>query len=225
MSRRYLGGMISSNFNPFSYGAVRSGVFSLGQYTRAVSNGYWMPPNVVSYETLTFVYGGNLTVTNNGTSSVNIFKTSGSNSWDNQAYCSTPFSAPITIEFNKLAGSSDNGASYSMISLNSDPTTDASYSSLDYAAYPFMTSAYYYYHNGSGSGALSAWDSSKKFYIVYATNGYIYHYNGSTLLASFNKGTGGTVYIDSSFYAVNSTYGGFSAIRAIKKTWNGTTYE
>jgi hypothetical protein len=43
-------------------------------------------------------------------------------------------------------------------------------------------------------------------------------------LVSYNKGTGGTVYVDSSYYSVNGTYGGFSNIRVIKKAWNGTTY-
>ena len=164
-----------------------------------------------------------LTATYNG-SVVSIFKTSGSSAWDKQAYSLTPFTAPCTIEFNKLAGATDNGVSYAMIGWNADPTTDASYTSIDWASYPYRTDTYSVYHNGSQVLFSGAWDPAKRFYIVYDTDGYIRHYNGSTLLASFNKGTGQTVYVDSSFYAVSGIYGGFSNIRVIKRSWNGTRY-
>ena len=179
----------------------------------------------LTYETLTFTASGNLTVTGNGTSTVNIFKTSGSASWDNQAYVSTGFVAPITIEFNKTASSSDDGASYAMISLNADPTTDASYTSLDWASYPYTTTQYSVYHNSSAiTPPVAAWSTAAKWYLVYGVDGFIRHYNGATQMYSVNKGAGQTVYIDSSFYSVSATNGGFSNIRAIKKEWNGTTY-
>lgn len=174
------------------------------------------------YETLTFLASGNLTVTNNGTTSVSIQKTSGNNGWDNHAYVATGFTAPVTMEFNKNASAGDDGQSYSMISWNADPTSDASYSSLDHASYPFNTNAYYVYHNGSNPLASGVWSPANKFYLVYATNGYMYHYNGSTLLYSVNYGSG-TVYIDSSFYSPYPN-GAFTNIRVIKKTWNGTAY-
>ena len=175
------------------------------------------------YVNLTFTASGNLTVTGNGSKTVSIFKTSGS-AWDTQAYITTPFTAPCTIEFNKEAASGDNGASYAMMSWNADPTADASYSSLDYASYPYATSAYYIYHNGTGINPGTSWSTANKFYIVYGTDGFIRHYNGSTLLYSVNYGTGNTVYVDSSFYSPNGTYGGFSNIKVATKAWNGTSY-
>jgi len=179
----------------------------------------------VTYETLDFIgNNGNLTITGNGTSTVNIFKTSGSGAWDTQAYMSTGFTAPVTLEFNKQAGTTDNGVSYAMISWNADPTTDASYISLDYASYPYRTDNYSVYHNGSQPHFGGAWSTASKFYIVYAANGFMYHYNGSTLLYSVNYGTGATVYLDTSFYSVNATFGGFSNIRVTKAAWNGTSY-
>lgn len=178
-----------------------------------------------AYEILTFTASGSLTVTNNGTTSVNIAKTSGSASWDSHAYVASPgFTAPITVEFFKLADAGDNGVSYAMMSLNEDPTTDASYSSLDYAAYPYATNNYQVYNNGSLIVNGGTWSTAQKFYITYRTDGQLLHYNGSTLLASWAWGTGRTVYIDSSFYAVNSTYSRFYEIKAIRKTWNGTAY-
>ena len=171
-----------------------------------------------------FAASGNLTVTGNGTDTVSIFKTSGSSSWDNQAYVSTPYTAPVTMEFFKQAASSDNGASYAMISWNADPLTNASYDSLDYASYPYQTSGYQIYHNGAQIVPGVTWSTSNRFYLVYGTDGYIRHYNGSTQLYSVNYGIGNTVYLDSSYYSPNATFGGFSSIRVIKRTWNGTAY-
>lgn len=181
-------------------------------------------PTGPTYDNLTFVLSGNLTATNNGTSSVNIFKTSGSSSWDNHAYIAAPYTAPCTIEFNKQAASNDNGVSYAMMSWNVDPTTDANYTSLDWASYPYRQDTYSVYHNGTQVLFSGAWNANNKFYIVYGTDGFIRHYNGSTQLYSVSTGTGRTVYVDSSFYSVNSTFGGFSNIRVIKAAWNGSAY-
>ena len=176
------------------------------------------------YEQLTYTASGNLTVTGNGTTSVDIFKTSGSRAWDNQAYSTTAFTAPCTIEFNKQAGSTDNTVSYAMIGWNEDPTANASYNSLDYASYPYATNSYNVHHNGTEVQNGGTWDTANKLYVVYGTDGFIRHYNGSTLLYSANYGTGRTVYVDSSFYAVNSTFGGFSNIKVIRSAWNGSSY-
>jgi hypothetical protein len=176
------------------------------------------------YETLTYTASGNLTVTGNGTNTVNIFKTSGGNAWDNQAYSTTTFTAPCTIEFNKQAASGDNGVSYAMIGWNADPLTNASYDTLNYASYPYRTDVYSVYHNGSQVHFSGTWNTANKFYIVYGTDGFIRHYNGSTLLYSVNYGAGNTVYVDSSFYSPNATFGGFSNIKVIRSAWNGTDY-
>ena len=176
------------------------------------------------YELLTYTTTGNLTVTGNGTNTVNIFKTSGGNAWDNQAYSTTPFTAPCTIEFNKQAASADNGVSYAMIGWNVDPLTNASYDTLDYASFPYRTDGYQIYHNGSAITPGISWSTANKFYIVYGTDGFIKHYNGSKLLYSVNYGTGNTVYVDSSFYSPNATFGGFDNIKVIRSAWNGTDY-
>jgi hypothetical protein len=111
-----------------------------------------------------------------------------------------------------------------MIGWNEDPTTNASYDTIDYASYPYQTNGYQVYHNGSQIVPGVTWSTANKFYIVYGTDGYIRHYNGSTLLYSVNYGTGKTVYVDSSYYSVNGTYGGFSNIKVIRSAWNGSVY-
>jgi len=111
-----------------------------------------------------------------------------------------------------------------MIGWNTDPTSDSSYTSLDYAAYPYQQNDYVIYNNGSGQAGLGAWDSNKRFYVVYDTDGYIRHYNGNKLLYSVNYGTGNKVYVDSSFYSVNATYGGFTGVKVSRRSWNGYMY-
>lgn len=179
----------------------------------------------VVYETLNFVSSGNTTVTGNGTTTASIFKTSGTNAvWDNQAYINTAYLAPCTIEFNKQAGATDNSASYAMIGWNSDPTTNASYDTLDHASYPYMTNNYYTYNNGAGSSPGAAWDPAQKFYIVYGLDNTIKHYNGSTLLYTAAITAGTFMYLDSAYYNVNGTTGGFTNIRICKRAWNGLGY-
>lgn len=177
----------------------------------------------VIYDSLTYTTTGNATVTGNGTDTVNIFKISGVNGWDSQAYSLTPFTAPCTIEFNKQAEVNDNTLSYAMIGWNENPTANASYDSIDHASYPYRTSQYEVYNNGSQTVA-GAWSTANKFYLVYGSDGSIKHYNGSTLLYNTNYGAGKTVYVDTSHFTASAIYGGFSNVKVIKLTWNGTAY-
>lgn len=183
-------------------------------------------PTVVA-EALSFTTTGQtLNIVYNGSTAATMTKNlAGSNGWDTQVYSLVPYTAPCTIEFNKTAavGGGDNGVSYTMVGWNNDPTTNADYGTIDHASYPYIASNYHIYNNGSGLGTGIAWDMSKKFYIVYGTDGYIRHYNGSTLLYSANYGTGQTVYFDSSFYSP-SDFGSLRNVRIIKRAWNGTQY-
>jgi hypothetical protein len=179
----------------------------------------------LQYESLTFTATATISLTGNGSTNVDAFKTSGSFAWDAQAYSLTPFTAPCTIEFNKWSANNDNGRSYAMIGWNTDPTTNPSYDTLDYASYPYAMSNYQVYNNGTLVHNSGTWSRTLKFYIVYGTDGFIRHYNGSTELYSVNWGNATTTfYVDSSIYAVGSTFAGFSNIRVIKMSWNGTRY-
>lgn len=182
---------------------------------------------VPTYETLSLVAqgSGGVTLSGNNTTTASFFKTSGTSNWDTQVYSTNGFPAPVTLEFVKQADATDNTVSYAMISLNEDPTTDNSYTSLDHAPYPYMQNNYVVYHSGGLSQEGGTWSSSNKFYIVYSTDGNVYHYNGSTLLYTEPYGISKTVYIDSSLNRVNATYGGFSSVRVTKNAWNGTAYQ
>ena len=186
----------------------------------------WLGPAnpALVYENISFTLSGNLVASRNGTTNVSIFKMSGAFSWDNQAYIAQGFTPPVTLEFNKWSADNDNGRSYAMIGWNTDPTTDANYTSLDYCAYPYRMNTYSVYNNGSQVHFSGAWSRTNKFYIVYGTDGFIRHYNGSTQLYNVNTGSTAQRFVDSSFYAVGATFGGFSNLRVIKRAWNGTSY-
>ena len=178
----------------------------------------------VPYETISLTVSGGLSVSGNGSDQINsIFKTSGGNSWNVQAYITQGYSAPCTIEFNANASNSDNSQSYKMIGWNVDPTTNASYNSIDHASYPYQQNQYVVYNNGSNTNH-AAWTSSQKFYLVYTSTGRIQHWNGSTKLYDVAYSPS-TVYLDSSFYSPNgSPYSGFTNIRIKRAEWNGTEY-
>jgi hypothetical protein len=186
----------------------------------------WMnnPGPRIKYETLNFVLSGNLVAYGNGTDNVSIFKMTGSDAWDNQAYIANGFTAPVTLEFNKSSAYQDNGRSYAMMGWNADPTTNASWTSLDHTSYPYRSINYRTAHNGTETDRNIAWNPGDRFYIVYDTDGFIKHYNGSRLLHSVSYGIGNTVYLDSSFYSPRASTGGFSNIRVTKNSWNGLGY-
>ena len=176
------------------------------------------------YQSVTYTATANMTLTNNGTQDVTMFKNTNNNSWNGEVRSTESFSAPCTIEFSKQSGTTDNGASYLMIGWNEDPTTNTSYTSIDHASYPYQQNSYVVYNNGGSAIVLGPWDQNKRFYIVYDTDGFIRHYNGSTLLYSANYGTNKTVFVDSSFYSVNSTFGGLTNVKVAKSSWNGFSY-
>lgn len=176
----------------------------------------------VVYENFTLLTNGAITITGNGSDEISAFKTSGSRSWSYHAYTQTGYTAPVTMEFFKRADVSDNGASYLMIGWNVDPTADASYTSIDYAAYPYRQDQYQVYINGSQT-THGPWDENKKFYLTYTADGRILHWNGDNLLYSANYNPG-TVYLDSSFYSQNLTFGGVTSLRITQAEWNGSEY-
>ena len=176
------------------------------------------------YQQLTYTASSNVTLTNNGTQEVSMFKNTNNGSWNGEVRSTEAFTAPCTIEFSKQSASGDNGVSYAMIGWNEDPILNTSYTSIDHASYPYRSDNYVIYNNGAGVALNIPWNVNKRFYIVYDIDGFIRHYNGSTLLYSANYGTNKTVYVDSSFYSVDSTFGGFTNVKVARSSWNGINY-
>jgi hypothetical protein len=187
--------------------------------------GRYPEEDLSDYENVTYTTdnSGNIYISNNGGKNVDMFRI-GSTGWNRQFYSTTSFTAPCTIEYRKNAAASNNGQSYAMISWNVDPTSNSSYNTLDYAAYPYQQNSFVLYNNGAGITPSKTWNANEKLYIVYNTDGTLKHYNGSSLLYSVNYGTGKTVYVDTSLYSNNNVYGGFYSVRVRKQAWNGTAY-
>lgn len=198
----------------------------LDRYFPSESVSSWTGPrqSTLVYENLTFTLSANLVASGNGTTNVSIFKMSGSFGWDNHAYTAQGFIPPVTMEFNKWCANIDNARSYAMIGWNTDPTTDTSYTSIDYASYPFTQDRYEIYNNGTYINPSKTFDKLQKFYLTYKTDGTLEHYNGSSLLYSVGTGSTQQRFIDSSIHSVGAMFGGFSNIRVIRRIWNGTSY-
>ena len=170
-------------------------------------------------------------ITGNGTDNItSVYKNSGSNGWDTGFYTPT-FTAPITFEFYKSAGSpNDNGISYIQIGITDTPTVAAASgnmsSNTDYYMYPHYTSNY---NMGSGKGLTTssgtAWFNSKKHYIVYKTNGNVEFWNGNDLKKTFVWGTGKTVRFETSHHINNAdTTNQMRELRLKRREWDGTKY-
>jgi len=203
-----------NNWKQVSFGLNRSAAVKSGLNVDLSFSGLFVVPE---YETLTYTLSSaNLTITGNGTNTVDVYKTGNGGAWNEQIYSLVPFTAPCTIEYNKQAGSN------LMIGWNENPLTDANYTSLDYAAWTDNPGNYQVYHNGAPQTAGGTWSTADKLYIVYNTDGTIKHYTGSKLLFSADYGTGKTVYVDTTFYDV--TTNGFANLKVIRAAWNGTAY-
>ncbi|MBM3202281.1 hypothetical protein FJZ55_00020 [Candidatus Woesearchaeota archaeon] len=158
--------------------------------------------------------------------------------WSKQVYQNPEISTPITrlqFAFNGVCGGFTTGR-LMMVGLNTDPNTNASYASIDYAFYsygpnganPTQERRIIAYESGASKGDMetpagpnySAFDTSV-FEIEYKEPDIIYRINGVQKRRVYS-GYGKTYYMDSSFYGDgNSTRIGHSL--TVLGMWNGDT--
>jgi hypothetical protein len=135
---------------------------------------------------------------------VSITKTSGSNNnWnDAQAYSTNGYVDRIVIS----AQAAQTNA-YIMFGLNSDPKTNASYDSIDYAWYfNGSPSEAYIYESGSSVGInAGAYTTSTKLTIIYENN-VVKYYKDGALIRSVSRTAGTPLYFDSSIYTLNGAF-------------------
>lgn len=144
---------------------------------------------------------GGIAVKNNY--NITIQKTSGSNnSWNSQAYSTNGYIDRILIS----AQAAQTNA-YIMFGLNSDPKTNASYDTIDYAWYfNGSPSEAYIYENGVSIGVnYGSYTTSTILSIIYE-NGVIKYYKDGSLVRSVNRSVGAPLYFDSSIYTLNATF-------------------
>jgi YD repeat-containing protein len=140
--------------------------------------------------------GGGATVTNNGNS---IIKSGGTDStWgDADIYSSVGLTGSAYVS--AQAGQTTLSG---MFGLNTDPTTDKSYTSLDYAWYPTPSGVLKIYENGVNVGYAGTYTTSDILSIAYSGNTVSYLKNGF-VQRTVNATAGQTFYFDSSFYSSN----------------------
>ncbi|WP_298506228.1 hypothetical protein [uncultured Maribacter sp.] len=166
--------------------------------TGTLPNGFKVATSATTYNL------GTLDIFRTGAMAYNsgvLHKTSGVG-WNAQGYSS--YHAIPAGEEGKLNFTAVTNNRYRMAGLNSDPTTNASYQSLDYAIYVAANTYIYVYENGSNKGNFSTYSPGDNFEIQVDCSGRVSYYrNGSefyssTILASE------ALYFDSSFYQSNS---------------------
>ena len=135
---------------------------------------------------------------------VTIQKTSGSNNnWnDSQAYSTNGYVDRILIS----AKAAQTNA-YIMFGLNSDPKTNASYNTIDYAWYfNGSPSEVYIYENGVPTDVnYGSYTLDTILSIIYE-NGVIKYYKDGLLVKSVNRSVGVPLYFDSSIYTLNASF-------------------
>jgi collagen type I/II/III/V/XI/XXIV/XXVII alpha len=134
-------------------------------------------------------------VTQSGSDSSTFTKSSGTNgAWDGQVYSTQGYVRGVYA----TARASQTNAPI-MFGLNSDPTTNASYDSMDYAIYFLTDGTIQIYENSSLISSHGAYTTSSVLTITYdGVN--VRYYRDGTLLRTVARSIGNPLYFDSSFY-------------------------
>lgn len=146
---------------------------------------------------------GNITVSGTGTSPRTFTKTAGAtNTWDAQVYSLTGFTDG-RVEF---TAPTNCGSVHIMIGLTTDPAASASYDTIDFAMY-ISAGTLYKYTNGTGT-ALNTIVSPGDRLAVQKMSGEISYWKNGVRLSTDSSTPGAVVYLDSSFYELNSAVSG-----------------
>jgi hypothetical protein len=137
-----------------------------------------------------------------GANSNTFYKTSGTNgAWDGQVYSTEGYARGCYVSFQLTST-----GNYIMVGLNTDPTLDASYTSIDYAWYPQNGGALSIYESGSPAGSYGTYTTSTVLAITYdGVN--IRYWKDGVVQRTVARSIGSALYLDSSFYFVSGTNG------------------
>lgn len=148
-------------------------------------------------------YQGTVLVTHGVTGALSIVgntvtKIASAGAWDAGVYSAAPIVGPCEVSC--VIGAS----STFMLALNSDPTTDANYPSLDYAIYSTGAPSIEIYESGAQKAAgLSGGAAGDKLRISYDNTAVRYFVNG-TLVRQITAPPGLTLSLDTSFYSLGA---------------------
>ncbi|USK46282.1 phage tail spike protein [Cytobacillus oceanisediminis] len=145
-----------------------------------------------------FVLSWNTTGTVTVDSQGRLSKLTGSSTWDSQAYSTESYTGGAFLTFK--AGVNANNI---MIGLNSDPATDASYTSIDFAFYLRSAGTFSFYESGTSRGTAAPFAVGDVFSVVYDNTEVRYYHNGN-LVRTVAAPSGRTLSVDSSFGTASS---------------------
>jgi hypothetical protein len=184
----WIGKTVYFKFPSFNvYSAAKEDLASATAYTHVLADansGSLLPSGA------TLVARGNCAVVGDS-----IFKSGGASAWDSDCYSIEAFSAGCELRFRSAVTT---GVGY-MIGLNSDPTTDQSYTSLDHAWYQHETgNQWYLYESGAvAGGPFGAISASDVPMITY--DGIVVRYFLNGVVKREVQNPGKVFFLDSSF--------------------------
>jgi len=204
------GGLYSSAYSSSWIHQIH-GDFRTGQIAiRGKNNGTWQAWRRVLDSTnysASNAWTPNLTnITPSFTSPGTFTKTSGTNSvWDSQIYSTEGYTTNVFVS---CSAAQTNG--WIMWGLNSDPTTDASYSSLDYSFYFVGDGTLRIYESNVDVNYSGTYVATDVLTIIYdGTN--ISYFKNNTLVRRVARAYSTTkLYLDSSFYTLNASLNNLS---------------
>ena len=138
-------------------------------------------------ETLSVSSTGGMTVAGN-----TFTKTSGTADWNAQVFSTDSYVGGAYVRFSPLQTTAS-----LMVGLNTDPTADASYSSIDYCIY-LAGSEVYVYESGSGYSMSTSYTVNDVFAVTYDGSNIKYYKNG-IVLRTVQVSITSPLYLDSSF--------------------------
>ena len=127
-------------------------------------------------------------------------KTGGTNNtWDSQAYSKESYTLGAFMSF-----SPNQNSSWLMAGLNTDPTADASYTSIDYAWYCVGDGSLRIYESGTDRGNQGTYAAGDILSVTYDGSNIRYYQNG-TLKRTVAAAISSALYLDSSIYSTNAS--------------------
>lgn len=133
------------------------------------------------------------------TSGSEFVKVSDNDSWNGQVYSKQGYKeCRVTYKIGQTNA-------YIMVGLNSDPTKDASYSSIDYCWYTKLGGVLEIYENGTDISSITGhttYTTGDELIVEYS-NGVVRYYHNGVLCRSVNRAYGTPLYFDSSFYTIS----------------------
>ena len=134
-----------------------------------------------------------------------VTKTASTAAWDAGARSAVGITGAATVSF---TATGSNAAL--MVGLNSDPDTDASYASIDYALYLDNGGLKVYSNGAFIAGTLTAYSAGDRLGVSYDGNGHVSFLRNGQAIYSMAASPSQPLYADSSFYDSNSSVANLS---------------